>query len=232
LIEDKLSLEYDSLSLTSPYSYRTLANLILSNGKRQIFDGDDFWRKISEEKEEIFSNNNLKEKLIQEGIHGLPLISIIIDESINQSIRSKSGADYHSRIKEAFDKLNNWKLITEKKQDTNKKGIEYDFIYSYKGKKIGISAKRTLRERWKQNWANCSDLEVDLMILINLGTDLNENKLETILGNQGWCVIVAREVYEKKDYFQNNPKIFASNQIKENFLDEILKLDIINKNNI
>lgn len=225
LIDDKLSLTYDDLNLTFPYSYRTLSNLILSNGKRQVFNGDEFWQVISKEKEEIFNNNNLKEKLIQEGIHGLPLVSVIIDESINQSIRSSAGADYHSRIKETFNKFDNWKLITEKKQDAKKKGIEYDFIYSYKEKKIGISAKRTLRERWKQNWADCFELEVDLMLLINLGTDLNENKLETILGNQGWYVIVAYEVYEKKDYFQNNSKVFASNQLIDNFLDKAFELE-------
>jgi hypothetical protein len=42
LIDDKLSLTYDDLNLTFPYSYRTLSNLILSNGKRQVFNGDEF----------------------------------------------------------------------------------------------------------------------------------------------------------------------------------------------
>ncbi len=221
-IKDKLSLVYDDLSLTAPHSYRTVATLISSNGKRQVLDSDEFWQKISQEKEEIFSNNNLKERLISERIHGLPLISLIIDESINQSIKSQAGIHYHERVKETFNKLSDCQLLTEKKQDINNKGIEYDFIYSYGDKKIGISAKRTTRERWKQNWANCAELEVDIMFLITLGTDLNEAKAETVLKYQGWHIIVAKEIWEEKEFLRNNKKVFSSEKVRNNFLKFLL----------
>lgn len=221
-IKDKLSLTYDDLSLTAPHSYRTLASIISSNGKKQVFSSDEFWKTISKEKEEIFSNNNLKERLIQEGIHGLPLISLIIDESVNQSIKSQAGTHYHERVKETFNKLTDCQLISEKKIDSKKRGVEYDFIYSYQGKRIGISAKRTLRERWKQNWDDCANLEVDTMFLITLGTDLNENKAQIILSYQGWHIIVAQEVYEDKEYLKNNVKVFSSEKVKNNFLKILL----------
>jgi len=98
------------------------------------------------------------------------------------------------------------------------KGIEYDFIYSYQDKKIGISAKRTTRERWKQNWAHCVDLEVDVMFLITLGTDLNETKAQTVLSYQGWYIIVAKEIYDDNKYLKNIEKVFSSEKVKNSFL--------------
>jgi hypothetical protein len=32
-------------------------------------------------------------------------------------------------------------------------------------------------------------------------------------------------MYESQDYFQNNPKIFASNQVKGDFLDKVFELE-------
>jgi len=224
LIEDKLSLAYDNISLTSPYSYRVLSSLIKNNGKTNIFYSDKFWQKISQEKDIIFSNE-LKEKLIAEEIHGLPLISLIIDESINQGIRSSGGTAYHERIKSMFSKIPNCQMITEKKIDSKNAGIEYDFIYSCKNKKIGISAKRTLRERYKQNWDDTKNLEVDIMFLITLGTDLNERKMKTILEKQGWYIIVAKEIYEKHSYLSNDPKVFASSQLLNDFIRKVFELE-------
>jgi len=224
LVKDKLSLAYDNVSLTSPYSYRVLSSLVKNNGKTNIFHSDKFWQNISKEKETIFSNN-LKEKLISEGIHGLPLVSLIIDESINQGIRSLGGTDYHERVKFVFDKLTNWQLINEKKIDSKNSGIEYDLIYSYKNKKIGISAKRTLRERYKQNWDNTKNLEVDIMLLVTLGTDLNEGKMKTVLEKQGWYIIVAKEIYEKHNYLSNNPKVFASSQVVNDFIEKGFEIE-------
>jgi hypothetical protein len=99
------------------------------------------------EKEEFLSKDNLKERLIEAKVDGLPLISLIIDESVNQSLKGMAGSSYHERIKEIFSELLNLKLVSEKKSDSKNKGIEYDFVYSYQKKKIGISAKRTLKER-------------------------------------------------------------------------------------
>jgi hypothetical protein len=99
------------------------------------------------EKEEFLNKDNLKERLIEAKVDGLPLISLIIDESVNQSLKGMAGSSYHERIKEIFSELLNLKLVSEKKADSKNKGIEYDFVYSHQEKKIGISAKRTLKER-------------------------------------------------------------------------------------
>jgi hypothetical protein len=32
-------------------------------------------------------------------------------------------------------------------------------------------------------------------------------------------------MYEKQDYFQQNPKVFASNQVIGNFLDKVFELE-------
>jgi hypothetical protein len=224
-MEDKLSLNYDDFLLTQPYSYRVLARLMSSNGKSTLFQTDKFWEEILTEKEEFLNKDNLKERLIEAKVDGLPLISLIIDESVNQSLKGMAGSSYHERIKEIFSELLNLKLVSEKKADSKNKGIEYDFVYSHQEKKIGISAKRTLKERWKQNWDDTRNLEVDIMFLITLGIDLNKDKAQTILQKQGWYIIVASEMYESQDYFQNNPKVFASNQVKGDFLDKVFELE-------
>ena len=224
-MEDKLSLNYDNFLLTQPYSYRVLARLASSNGKNTLFQTDKFWEEILAEKEEFFKEDNLKKKLIEAKVDGLPLISLIIDESINQSLKGMAGNSYHERAKEIFSELLNLKIISEKKSDSKNKGVEYDFVFSYKEKKIGISVKRTLRERYKQNWEDTKNLEVDIMFLITLGIDLNKEKSQIILQRQGWYIIVASEMYEKQDYFQQNPKVFASNQVTGSFLDKVFELE-------
>lgn len=50
---------------------------------------------------------------------------------------------------------------------------------------VGVSAKRTLRERYKQNFENNNLLgDVDYMVLITLGIDLNKDKMDNILAKK------------------------------------------------
>lgn len=50
---------------------------------------------------------------------------------------------------------------------------------------VGVSAKRTLRERYKQNFENNNLLgDVDYMALITLGIDLNNDKMDNILAKK------------------------------------------------
>ena len=50
---------------------------------------------------------------------------------------------------------------------------------------LGVSAKRTLRQRYKQNFENNNLLgDVDYMVLITLGIDLNKDKMDNILAKK------------------------------------------------
>lgn len=82
-----------------------------------------------------------------------------------------------------------------------------------------------MRERYKQNWDDTKNLEVDIMLLITLGTDLNERKMKTILEKQGWYIIVAKEIYEKHSYLLNDPKVFASSQLLNDFIGKVFELE-------
>lgn len=85
--------------------------------------------------------------------------------------------------------------------------------------KVGASVKRTLRERYKQNFEDLSNLDVDYMILVTLGTDLNEDKLKNILQRDKIFIIVAKEVYESKVFLKNSNRVISSEKIdKETFI--------------
>ncbi|MCL1953142.1 MAG: hypothetical protein FWF58_00155, partial [Firmicutes bacterium] len=101
--------------------------------------------------------------------------------------------------------------------DKNIPSVEYDNIFICNGKRCGVSAKRTLRERYKQNHDDVQNLEVDYMFVITLGIDLDSNKLDNILSKQGNFVIVSAEQYKLKSYFFTNPKVISSDDIKLGF---------------
>lgn len=82
--------------------------------------------------------------------------------------------------------------------------------------------KRTLRERYKQNFEDVSLLEVDYMFVITLGIDLNEEKLINILQKENHFVIVSKEQFESKSFLKENSRVISSNNIAQKF-NEIIK---------
>lgn len=134
---------------------------------------------------------------------------------------SDAGQSYESRVEEKLlpivDKLNGHS------HDSKISSVEYDFTFELNDVKCGISAKRTLRERYKQNFEDVDFLTVDAMFLITLGIDLNEDKLNNILQKNGQYVIVADEVYEAKEYLKNNPRVLSSKNITKESIKNILK---------
>ena len=107
--------------------------------------------------------------------------------------------------------------------DANLEAVEYDFTLMRNGKKIGVSAKRTLRERYKQNHEDIDKLEVDAMFLITLGIDLNEDKIRYITHKVGNYIFVAADLYEKTSFFQENEKVYPLNLLSNDLIDKIIK---------
>lgn len=218
-IKDKLSLEYDMSNLEYPYGQRVISSLLvfaLTNIDRET----EFILETSKNAIKVL-NNNLKNIVQKYSININNMFMIIIDESINQSIKSDAGQSYENRVHSLL--LNISDKVENHSHDDMISSVEYDFIFYIDGKKYGVSAKRTLRERYKQNFEDVDFLTVDAMFLITLGIDLNEDKLNNILQKNGQFVIVADEIYETKDYLKNNPRVLSSKNITKDVIKNLIK---------
>ncbi len=206
-----MDFQYDYNMLHLPYSVRVTGALLI----KALF-------------EEINLRKNILYKPLAEDLTKIEnldadaILQIIYAESASQSIRLSSGSSYENRLEEVF-KNNN---ITYKSQsfDVNLQAVEYDFILTRNGKKIGVSAKRTLRERYKQNHEDVEKLEVDAMFLITLGIDLNEDKIRYITHKVGNYIFVASDLYEQTSFFQKNQNVYPLNLFTNDLIDKILKL--------
>ncbi|WP_425382359.1 hypothetical protein [Spiroplasma endosymbiont of Melieria omissa] len=119
---------------------------------------------------------------------------MIISESVNQSIKSTAGSSYEARVKEKFLEFKENIELLNNSHDSKVHSVEYDFIVKYNKFNIGISAKRTLRERYKQNSENVSELDVDAMIVVILGLDLTEKVMNNILQKKGQYILVSQRL--------------------------------------
>ena len=218
-IKDKLSLGYDMSNLEYPYGQRVISSLLvfaLTNIDRET----EFILETSKNAIKVL-NNNLKNIVQKYSININNMFMIIIDESINQSIKSDAGQSYENRVHSLL--LNISDKVENHSHDDMISSVEYDFIFYIDDKKYGVSAKRTLRERYKQNFEDVDFLTVDAMFLITLGIDLNEDKLNNILQKNGQFVIVADEIYETKDYLKNNPRVLSSKNITKDVIKNLIK---------
>ena len=224
-LNDKLSLECDMSKLSLPYGQRVISSLLVfvltDNNRKNEFILESSGKSVKE-----FSNKI--SKLINDyEINCNNMFSLIMTESINQSIVSDAGQSYESRVEEKIipivDKLNGHS------HDSKIPSVEYDFTFELNGVKCGISAKRTLRERYKQNFEDVDSLDIDFMFLITLGIDLNEDKLNNILQKKGIYVIVAQEVYESKEYLKNNSRVISSESLNKECLLNLISLRHLSK---
>lgn len=212
-IQDLLSIDYDMSSIHLPYGQRVISSLLLY-AFTDISRKSDF---ILNTSDSIVKNFSYKVKTLTKcyNLNVNNMFHIIMDESMNQSIKSDAGSSYESRVAQSIAPL--VEKLNGHSHDSNIPSVEYDNTFIYNGKLCGVSSKRTLRERYKQNFENVELLDVDYMFLITLGNDLNEDKLNNILQKNGIYVVVSQEEYENRDFLNKNKRVISSKNLKEAF---------------
>ncbi|MEX2515192.1 MAG: hypothetical protein WD335_03615 [Candidatus Paceibacterota bacterium] len=206
-----LSLEYDKKSKNEPYYMRVNGALLSLL----------FFRKLEESNSNFLSQgaedyvNNLKEdfeELKQSGVEPNQMFMLMFSESVNQSIISTAGSSYEERIFQILVEMGIDADSIEKKHDEDDSSTEFDFFFNADGVTVGIGAKRTLRERYKQFIKTAQMTDLDVMIEITLGLDLRQNIAEAIR-NHGVYLFVADEIYKSRDYLQKIDGVYAASSL-------------------
>ena len=213
--KDRLSFNYDMINLEYPYGQRVISALLvytLTNVNRE----SQFILETSGKAVKAL-NEKIKDATNKYKINANNIFMIIMDESINQSIVSTAGSSYESRVESVL--LNISDNVRTHVHDKFINSVEYDYTFELDGKIYGVNAKRTLRERYKQNFEDVNQLSVDAMFLVTLGIDLNEEKLNNIMQRHGYYIVVAQEVYDSQQYFKKNKRVISS----KNFNAETLR---------
>lgn len=145
---------------------------------------------------------------------------LMLSEVVNQKIKSNAGKEYERVIKESLILMGIPENSIKKSIDSKNEALEYDFLFDYGGRVYGISAKRTLRERYKQFPGKNEDSDADIFIQITLGTDLNENKMD-IIRSSGVYIFVADEIYDENLYMQKKEGVFSGKDFTLNTLKDL-----------
>ncbi len=200
---------YDYNMLVLPYTVRVAGALLF----KLLF------KKLKETKTLFYQNIQADLEKIEE-LDANTISQIIYAESASQSIRSSSGNNYEDRFKTI---LTTQQIIHEgQSHDSKIAAVEYDFTLSLNNKKIGVSAKRTLRERYKQNHEEVNSLDVDAMLLVTLGIDLNEAKINYITQKEKYYIFVASDIYDKENHLNSNDKVYPLTALNNNLLSTLL----------
>lgn len=214
-----LSLEYDKITVFTPYSTRVSGALLsliffdkLENNDTSFLSSDstNFLKQLS--KDAIFLKNNK--------IEANQIFMLMFSESINQSILSDSGSNYEDRIFYTLRDIGIDEKNITKTHDKNDSSTEFDFFFELNNKTYGIGAKRTLRERYKQFIKTAQMSKIDVMIEITLGIDLTKDKVEAIR-NHNIYLFVADEVYTQNKYLQSIEGIFSVTDLTMNTLKKL-----------
>ncbi|MGL4392684.1 MAG: hypothetical protein ACRCSK_04570 [Fusobacteriaceae bacterium] len=213
--ENILSNSYDIAGLNKAYAPRIAGNLLIKYAFILMQTEPDI---IKDTWLECLRNDY--EKIHENFIDPEVLLQIIFNESMSQSSKSSGGSSYENRIENYFiAKGINFKKHTK---DSEYNAVEYDFLIELEnGRKIGVSAKRTLRERYKQNHEDIGALEIDLFLVITLGTDLNEQKVKNILEKKGMRIFVSNDIYEKSNFLKNYQYVYSTDKLSNEFLKEL-----------
>lgn len=205
-----LSLTYDNASTIEPYLKRVNAIIISEEMYKELLELDEGFQ--------LYVTN-----LTAKDVRVLSIFHTIMAESISQSIRSSSGAGYEKRIHNFLLEIGIPDASITEYSHEDVGSIEHDFKIDLNGRKYGISAKRTLRERYKQ-YVNLleqeENLDVDILMTITLGTDLGEAKARTIRGF-GVYIFVAPEIYEKYAYLQGIEGVYSINELTVEILQTL-----------
>lgn len=217
-ITDQLSFEYDISSLSIPYGQRVMSSLLVF--ALTTLEREDTLM-LSASSQSINNINELIEKIKEDyAINSNCMFQLVVGESVNQSIKSTAGSSYEARVSSTLQAIVD--VLYNHSHDSKISSVEYDNTFEIDGIKFGVSAKRTLRERYKQNFEDTDLLDVDYMFLITLGIDLTREKVNNILQKKGLFIIVSSEIYESKDYLRNNPKVISSEELtREKILETI-----------
>lgn len=216
---DPLSLEYDKITIYSPYSTRVngaLLSLIffekLDNRETNFIsqDADDFIENLSTLVIELKTN----------GIEPNQIFMLMFSESINQSIISDSGSNYEDRILSVLTSIGIDENKIEKTHDKDDSSTEFDFFFELQNKTYGIGAKRTLRERYKQFIKTAQMTTIDVMIEITLGIDLTEEKVKAIR-NHNVFLFIADEVYNSYQYLRDIDGVYPSTDLTIETLERL-----------
>lgn len=214
-----LSISYDSFTLVTPYSIRVITVLLLEIFNNHCTHNIFITTETMPSQKAI---NELYNTLTDHGLEFTSIYQIIIDECVKQSGVSEAGADYETRIYDTLLKNGfsgcDIKLRQHDKQDQS---VEYDHLITCDSYQIGISAKRTVRERFKQNNAFVKNLDIDLLILVTLGIDLTKNTV-TKITDKGTYIFVADELYHLQDYFYNNKFIYPASMLSKKTILSII----------
>lgn len=214
-----LSLEYDKITVFTPYSTRVSGALLsliffdkLENNDTSFLSSDstNFLKQLS--KDAIFLKNNK--------IEANQIFMLMFSESINQSILSDSGSNYEDRIFYTLRDIGIDEKNITKTHDKNDSSTEFDFFFELNNKTYGIGAKRTLRERYKQFIKTAQMSKIDVMIEITLGIDLTKDKVEAIR-NHNIYLFVADEIYTQNKYLQSIEGIFSVTDLTMNTLEKL-----------
>jgi len=216
-----LSLEYDKITLFTPYSTRVSGALLsliffdkLENNDTVFISSDttEFLKELS--KDAI--------KLKNIGVEPNQIFMLMFSESINQSIISDSGSNYEDRILSVLRNIGLDETKIKKTHDKNDASTEFDFFFEFNDLTYGIGAKRTLRERYKQFIKTVQMSNIDVMIEITLGIDLTLEKVKAIR-NHGVFLFVADEVYSSSDYLQKIDGVYSSKDLNLKILKHLGK---------
>jgi hypothetical protein len=215
----KLSIEYDRLTVNIPYTTRVSGALIAMILFEKIEKGDfPFISEIAKDYTESIIKS--AKNLLSRGVSLEEMFLLMFTESVNQSIISSSGTNYEDRITEILVAQGIPREEIKHVHDEKDLSTEFDHIFTYKGKTIGIGAKRTLRERYKQFIKTSLMSDLDIMIEITLGLDLTEEKAKNIR-HHGVYIFVAEEVYKQRKYLQEMDGVFSASDFN---VDRIVNL--------
>lgn len=204
---DILSLKFDQLSCQTAYSFRVVSVLLASIQLDIIKNKYKDFEKKSVKISEIFM--------------------LLFNESVNQSIRVNSGSSFENLIKQKLLTIGipDNKII-QHMHDTNDGSLEYDFIFSHQNIRFGISAKKTIRERYKQFKKSLKNSDVQILLQITLGTDLTPQKVNIITKQYNVFLFISPEIYIENSYLQKNKKVFSTTQLNLQTLSNIIKKTI------
>jgi hypothetical protein len=218
---DLLSLTYDRQSLLVPYTKRVNGALLSLIFFENIENGNtNFVSKDTQDYLTGLSKKAISLKL--QGVEPNQIFMLMFSESINQSIISSAGKNYEDRIFDVLTKIGIPSTAIKKVHDKADKSTEYDFFFELQGKSFGIGAKKTLRERYKQFIKTAMTSEIDVIIEITLGLDLNEEKAKTIL-EHGTKLFVSDEIYQQRVFLQKMKGVYSTKQLDLKLLKQLAK---------
>ncbi len=208
---DPLSLEYDKITIYSPYSTRVNGALLSSIFFDKLDDKETNF--ISQGAEKLIENlSKCAIELKNKGVESNQIFMLMFNESINQSIISDSGSNYEDRILSVLTSIGIDENKIKKTHDKDDSSTEFDFFFELNKKTYGIGAKRTLRERYKQFIKTAQMANIDVMIEITLGVDLTEEKVKAIR-NHDVFLFVADEIYADNQYLQDTDGVYPSTDL-------------------